>query len=100
MATQARDVVGRRAASVSLPSEARTLAFSLLALTWALSFSKELDSNLEDLIWHALSEMARVLDTGTRFCEAVTRAQPATRDVDIPLPQALVDSPGITVGSQ
>ncbi|CAE7379469.1 rluD [Symbiodinium pilosum] len=93
----ARDVVGRRAASVSLPSEARTLAFSLLALTWALSFSKELDSNLEDLIWHALSEMARVLDTGTRFCEAVRRAQPTTRDVDIPLPQALVDSPGMLV---
>ncbi|CAE7819036.1 unnamed protein product [Symbiodinium sp. CCMP2592] len=93
----AAGAVARRAVTVSHVSEARTLAFSLLALTWALSFSKELDSELERDIVQAVRQLAGVLDTGVEVLTGLTPQSPGLTFHGVDKPRVIIDSPGMLV---
>ncbi|CAE6927214.1 unnamed protein product [Symbiodinium sp. CCMP2456] len=95
----AAGAVARRASTVSRVSEARTLACSLLALTWALSFSKELDSELERGIVQAVRLLAGVLDTAVDNL-APLPLTPQSRGLTfdcITKPRVIIDGPGMLV---
>ncbi|CAE7844246.1 unnamed protein product [Symbiodinium microadriaticum] len=93
----AAGAIARRASTVSRVSEARTLAFSLLALTWALSFSKELDSELERGIVQAVRLLAGVLDTGVDIMTGLTPQSPGLTFDCITKPRVIIDGPGMLV---
>ena len=95
--TEAGAVVKQHTAAVHLVPEARTLAFSILSLTWALSFTSELDFELECTMLQAVCQMARVLDAGIhKMCETKPLV-PLAVDAHLLMPRVTIDSPGLLV---
>ena len=68
VAAEAGAVVTRRVAVVGTLLEARELAFSLLSLTWALGFTGQLDSELEERILGSACEYVSTLFEGAQVC--------------------------------